>query len=221
MKATESLSVLIVDDHQMVREGLRALLDLESGLVVVGEASDGRSAIQRTQELSPDIVVMDVGLPDMNGIEATRQITETLPGVKVVALSAYSDRRYVLNMLKAGASGYVLKDSASEELRRAVQAVARGNEYLSPEITGVVLDGCLRRPAAAEASAFTLLGAREREVLQLIAEGLTTPSIAKRLFIAPKTVETHRRNLMRKLEIHTIAELTKYAVREGLTVLDR
>lgn len=217
------LRILIADDHGMVREGLRALLDRAPGIEVVAEAHDGRGAIRATQEHAPDIVLMDVGLPGMNGIEATRQITSEDPGPRVIALSAYSDRRYVLNMLKAGARGYLLKDSASEELLRAVHAISRGDGYLSPEITGVVVNRCLQGEpnAEPETSAFTLLGAREREVLQLIAEGLTTPAIAKRLFISPKTVETHRRNLMRKLGIHTIAELTKYAVREGLTGLEQ
>ena len=212
--------VLLVDDHQMVREGLHGILARSERVEVVGEAGDGLEAIEKVAETSPDVVIMDVGLPRMNGIEATRAITTEHGDVKVIALSAYSDSRYVINMLQAGAMGYVLKDSASAELLRAVDAVLGGHQYLSPEITGVVLTRCVPGVGEGESSAFSLLGAREREVLQRIAEGATTAKIAEQLFIAPKTVETHRRNIMRKLGVRTIAGLTKYAVREGLTSLD-
>ena len=220
MSKLDPLRVLIVDDHQMMRDGLRAVLEHEELIEVIAEAGDGRSALRQVEDMAPDLVVMDVALPDMNGIEATRQITAEHPEVRVIALSTYSDRRYVVNMLNAGASGYVLKESASDELLRAVEAVARGNEFLSPEITGPVVDKYVRRRSSADSTAFSVLGPREREVLQLLSEGLTTPKIAERLFIAPKTVETHRRNLTRKLGLKTIAELTKYAVREGLTSLE-
>lgn len=213
--------VLLVDDHRMVRDGLRAILSREERIEVVGEAGDGREAIEAVRRDPPDVVVMDVGLPGMNGIEATRQIREEHPDVAVIALSTYSDRRYVENMLRAGARGYVLKKAAADELVRAVEAVRNGHCYTSPEVTSHVVESSLRPEVGGRSSAYTLLGRREREVLQLLAEGRTSPQIAALLSISARTVEAHRRNIMRKLDLRTIAELTKYAVREGLTSLDR
>lgn len=215
-----TIRVLLVDDHQIMREGLKAILAEEPMIDVVGEADDGRQAVELAASLSPDIVVMDVGMPSMNGIEATRKIRARHPGVGVIALSMYSDKRYVDNMLDAGAGGYVLKESAGEDLLRAVQAVATGKGYLSPEITDLVVDGYMGKQASGASSVYELLGNREREVLQLLAEGRTSRDIGAQLSIAVKTVETHRRNIKEKLNMRSVAELTKYAVREGLTPLE-
>lgn len=212
--------LLLVDDHELMRQGLRAILEREAGVVVVGEAADGRSAVQLARELAPDIVVMDVAMKDLNGIEATRQIRTECPGVKVLALSSHSDSRYVNAILEAGACGYVLKANAYDDLRRALEAARQGKSYLCPDVTQAVIGGASREAGIASDSARASLSPREREVLQLLAEGLTSPQIGRRLFVATTTVETHRRNLMRKLGIHSVADLTKYAVREGLTSLD-
>ena len=190
---------------------------------VVAEANDGRSAVQLAQELQPDVVVMDVGMPGLNGIEATRQITNREPDAKVVALSMHSDRRFMGEMLKAGAKGYLLKDGAFEELATAIRSVVANKVYLSPRIADVVVDDYVRRTPGqngSDTSAFAKLTPREREVLQLMAEGRATKEIAMDLKVSIKTVETHRRQIMEKLQIHSVAELTKYAIREGLTSLD-
>jgi len=215
-----SVRVLLVDDHQMMRDGLRAILGRRSDFEVVGEADDGRTALAQASSLQPDVVVMDVGMPQMNGIEATRRLKKETPGSRVVALSTHSDKRYVLNMIEAGASGYVLKEAASEDLLRAVEAASLGEHYLSPQITGAVFEPWRNTASRGKSSAYRNLGTREREVLQLLAEGKTSKEIAARLNLAVKTVETHRRNIGQKLDLHSIAELTKYAIREGLTSLD-
>lgn len=216
-----TLRILLVDDHQMMRDGLRAILSSQDGIEIVGEAEDGRAALQAALDLKPDIVVMDVGMPDMNGIEACARILKEMPEIKVIALSTHSDKRYVLNMISNGAAGYVLKEAASEDLLRAVVAVSRGEHYLSPQITGVVFEPMRGRPIRRmKDSSYELLGAREREVLQLLAEGLTSKEIAARLSLSTKTIETHRRNISQKLGLKSIAELTKYAVREGMTSID-
>lgn len=215
------MRILLVDDHKMMRDGLRAILSSTDGIEVVGEAEDGRGAIEVARELQPDIVVMDVGMPEMNGIEASKRILAELPEIKVIALSTHSDKRYVLNMIATGASGYVLKEAAGDDLIRAVEAVSRGEHYLSPQITGVVFEPMQGRPPRRKKSGtYELLGGREREVLQLLAEGLTSKEIASRLELSTKTIETHRRNISQKLGLKSIAELTKYAVREGMTSLD-
>jgi DNA-binding NarL/FixJ family response regulator len=210
--------ILLVDDHQLVREGLRAILERHDAFSVVGEAGSGREAVQLAQEVRPDVVVMDVAMADLNGIEATRQIRSLLPDAKVVVLSSYSDRRYVKAVLGAGACGYVLKANACDQLEQAVAAASRGLKYLCAEVTGQMIESALERDGVG--SVYELLGAREREVLQLLAEGLSSSQIARRLFVSTSTVETHRRNIMRKLNLHSVAELTKYAIREGLTSLD-
>ncbi len=211
------IRVVLVDDHGMMRDGLRALLGRADDVEVVGEAEDGQGAVERCRELRPDVVVMDIAMRGMNGVEATSQISDT---TKVIALSTYSDERYVLRMLNAGAVGYVLKESASEELLRAIRIVSTGKAYLAPEITEVVVDRLSSRPTPSRTTAYSVLGAREREVLQLLAEGRTSPQIADSLLITTRTVETHRRNIMRKLDIHSVAQLTKYAIREGITSLE-
>lgn len=210
--------ILIVDDHRMMREGLRAILDRSDAFSVVGEATSGREAVRLAARLLPDVVVMDVVMQDLNGIEATRQIKSLAPRIAIVALSSHEDRRYVQAILDAGASGYVLKANAYEQLAQAVRAACEGMQYLCPEVTSGVVESALRKGSVG--SVWEILGAREREVLQLIAEGLTSSEIADRLSVSTSTVETHRRNIMRKLDVHNVAALTKYAVREGLTPLD-
>ena len=213
-----TLRILLVDDHQMMREGLRAILEKVDGYSVVGEAGSGREAVRMVREISPDIVVMDVAMNDMNGIEATREIRANAPATQVVALSSYSDRRYVTAILDAGACAYVLKADAYGELQRAVEAASKRMKYLCAAVTSEVIESALERGLSG--SVYDLLAPREREVLQLLAEGLTSPEMAKRLSIAISTIETHRANIMRKLDVHNVAELTKYAIREGLTSLE-
>jgi len=216
-----SISVLIADDHKIMLAGLRSLLEKQTDFDVVGEADNGRKAVQMAQEKKPEVVVMDVSMPDLNGIEATKQIIESLPETRVIALSMHSDKRFVMGMLRAGASGYLLKDCASQELANAILQVARGKKYLSPEITGVVIGDFLLGNSSEEVpTAASQLSPREREVLQLIAEGWSTKQIASHLYVSVKTIETHRRQIMKKLDLHSIADLTKYAIREGLTSIE-
>jgi DNA-binding NarL/FixJ family response regulator len=212
--------VLIADDHQIVRQGLRILLEKEPDLKVVAEAEDGRTTVRLARELKPELIIMDVAMPGLNGIEATRQIMSESPGSKVIALSMYADRRFVVNMLKAGALGYLLKDCAFEELTRAIRAVLSHKTYLSPGVTDILVKDCKLGAPMNEVSAFALLTPREREVLQLMAEGKSTAKIADQLHVSVKTVESHRQQLMQKLNMRSVAELTKYAIREGLTSLE-
>lgn len=212
-----TLRVLLVDDHELMRQGLRAIIEKDNDFEVIGEADSGRTAVELARTLSPDIVVMDVAMKDLNGIEATRQIRAACAAIQVVALSSHSDPRYVRSILDAGACSYVLKDNAYDDLRRAIDAARRGNSYLCPDVTAGVVAASRRGTYPSEESE---ISPREREILQLLAEGLTSPEIGKRLFIATSTVETHRRNIAHKLGIHNVADLTKYAIREGLTPLD-
>jgi two-component system response regulator NreC len=215
-----TIRILLADDHKIVREGLRSLLDGQRDMQVVAEAEDGRTAVTLTRKLAPHVVVMDIGMPDLNGIEATRQICAVKGPVKVIALSMHSDSRFVLRMFEAGASGYVLKDAAFEELARAVREVFADRTYVSPAVADIVVDEYVRRHGGSGAAAASPLTPREREVLQLLAEGWSTKGIAAHLKVSVKTVETHRQHIMEKLDIHSVAELTKYAVREGLTSLN-
>ncbi len=215
-----SIRVLLVDDHRMMREGLCSLLASSADIQVVGQASDGREALDLVRKLLPDVVVMDVGMEGMNGVEATRRINLEFPRVKVVGLSTHTGSNYVHHMLEAGALGYVVKIAAHDELLQAVRAASRGRTYLSSEIAGLVVKRSTEAHVAGGISAQTTLGSREREVLQLVAEGKSSAATAKCMHISIKTVETHRRNISKKLGLHGTAELTKYAVREGLTSLD-
>ena len=215
-----NIRVLLADDHKIFRDGLRTLIEKEAGMEVVAEAENGRKTVKLVEKLSPNVVIMDVSMPDLNGIEATRKIKTGTSNVKVIALSMHSDRRFVLGMLEAGASAYLLKDCAFAELVSAIRQVAAGNTYLSPKIADVVVKGYLNKVSDSSLTMRTVLTAREREILQLLAEGLSAKEIAAHLNLSIKTIETHRRNIMEKLEIHTIADLTKYAIREGLVALE-
>ncbi|OGG55418.1 MAG: DNA-binding response regulator [Candidatus Handelsmanbacteria bacterium RIFCSPLOWO2_12_FULL_64_10] len=215
------IRILLADDHRIMRSGLRSLVEKEPDMEVVAEAEDGRMAVKLVEDLSPDVVVMDIGMPGLNGIEATRQITERASGVRVVALSMHSDRQFVAGMLGAGASGYLLKDCTFSELVRAVRTVAANQVYLSPCIAGVVVEDYVRHTSASGGYPdFFVLTAREREVLQLLTEGETAKEVASCLRVSVKTVENHRQKIMEKLDLHSIAKLTKYAIRAGLTSLD-
>lgn len=207
--------VVLADDHAIVREALRILLEKESDIEVVGEAGNGRNALQIVRDMGPNVVVMDIGMPELNGIEATARMMERDPELKVIALSAYTDKRYVLEMLDAGAVGYITKAAAGTELLRAIRAVVKGEVYLGSCVASVVVDRLKEHTPAH--SGVRALGRREREVLQLLAEGHRSQAIADRLCISVATVESHRRNIMRKLDLHSVAELTKFAIREGLT----
>jgi len=222
MQTTETTTVVLVDDHAMLRGGIRSILEQAGGISVVGEASNGREAIELASKHAPDIVLMDVGMPGLNGIEATRKIHAIDPKISVIALSMHSDERYVTGILDAGGSGYLLKTCDADELIRAIDAVKRGKIYITADLTHVLVDrfhtGANGAPRTGTPPVDTLTP-REREVLQLIAEGLTSKEIAQRMGTALKTIESHRTNLIRKLDLHSIAELTKYAIREGLTGL--
>jgi DNA-binding NarL/FixJ family response regulator len=211
------MKVLIVDDHQIIREGLRSLLEKEPGITIVGEAENGGDALRLVRELSPDVILMDVSMPNFNGIDATAQVKAEFPSVKIIALSMHDDRRFVLNMIKAGASGYILKDNSFKDLSKAIQVVMVNKIYLSDEIADFVVKEHVASSAPIESSAALFLTERERETLQLIAEGKTSGQISKILHISPKTVEAHRTSITSKLNIKGITELTKYAIREGLT----
>jgi DNA-binding NarL/FixJ family response regulator len=215
-----TFSAVLADDHHIMRQGLALLLEREPDIRVVGEAADGLEAVKASLALRPDLVIADLSMPKLNGIEAIRRILDKLPETKTICLSVHSDPQRVAAVIDAGARGYLLKDCAFEELVRAVRLVLRDKVYLSPEIAGIVLEGYRGRRSEAESSAFSGLTTREREVLQLLAEGHATKDIANRLKVSPKTVGAHREHVMRKLEIHNIAELTRYAIMEGLTSLE-
>lgn len=213
------IRILIADDHTLFRAGLRTLLERDRGVEVLGEAEDGRSAVARGRELAPDVVIMDVAMPGLNGVEATRQLRALERPPRVLALSMHTDRRFVTHMLKAGAAGYLLKDAAFEELAEAIRTVDRGSIYVSRALAGPLMKDYVRK-LVSEGAATVELTPREREVLQLVSEGRSTRGIAEALGVSVKTIETHRKQIMTKLDLHSVAELTKYAVREGLTALD-
>jgi len=215
-----SIRILLADDHGIIRQGLHSLLEKQPDIEVVAEAEDGRKALELVQKLSPDIVIMDITMPNLNGVDAARLITCQSTKVKVIALSIHSNRRFVSDMLKAGASGYILKECLFDELIQAIRIVAAGNIYLSPRITDVVVDDYVERLSTTPKSQLTILTNREREVLQLLAEGKSMKQIALELHVSTKAIEANRRQIMEKLDIHSVAELTKYAIREGLTSLE-
>jgi DNA-binding NarL/FixJ family response regulator len=212
-------TILLADDHRVVREGLRTLLAQEPDLLVVGEAADGREVLELARTLRPNVVIMDIAMPEVNGIEATRMIIAECPATRVVALSMYADRRFVTQILRAGALGYVLKEAAFEELARAIRTVAGGKPYLSPSVAGFVVEEFVQQVSSTASKSIELLTTRETEVLKLLAEGKRAKEIALELKIGVKTAEAHRQNLMNKLEMHSIAELTRFAIREGLTTI--
>jgi DNA-binding NarL/FixJ family response regulator len=215
-----SIRIILADDHKITRQGLHSLIDENEDMEVIAEAQNGREAVELAREMNPDVVIIDVSMPDLNGVEATRQIVQENPKIRVIALSMHSDTLFVSEMLKSGACGYLLKDCAFQELKQAIRSVIEGKAYLSPSISGVVVEDYLHRLSKAETFISEILTDREREVLQLIAEGQSTKQIALKLHISAKTVETHRRQIMNKLDLHTVAELTKYAIRKGLTALE-
>ena len=217
-----TVRILIAEDHTIVRKGLCSILKNEKDIDVIGEAENGKEAIKKVEELTPDVVVMDISMPLLNGLEATRQIKKRFPEVKVLILTVHSNEEYILEILKAGASGYLVKKAAPEELVAAIHAVSRGNSFLSPSVSKSVIKKFLQ-VAGAEAGLekSSLLTEREREVLQLIAEGYSTRKIAELLFISVKTVEAHRSHIMEKLDLHNIADLTRYAIRTGIISSER
>ncbi len=211
------LKILLADDHALLRLGLRKILEERPEWQVIAEAGDGRTAVRQTLELSPDVVVLDIGMPLLNGIEVTRQIIRRLTSIGVLILSMHADEAYITQALRAGARGYLLKDSAGTELIRAVSAVAAGKSFFSPAVAKVMLDDYVQRLAdKGIEDRYELLSEREREILQLVAEGHSSKSVAELLSISPATVETHRAHILQKLDIHNTAELVLYAVRRGV-----
>ena len=213
------IRILLVDDHKVMRDGLRLLLEEQPDMTVVAEADHGRQALDLVEQVDVDVVVMDVAMPELNGIEATRQIRVRRPEVAVVALSMYHEHRFVTEMLTAGASAFVVKGSGTGDLVEAIRRAHAGRTYIAPELAKAVGADFVERVRSEESAPGNVLTNRELEVLQLVAEGGTTKSIGERLKISAKTVDTHRQNIMRKLNLRTVAELTKYAVREGITSL--
>ena len=211
--AAKSIHVLLADDHRLVRAGIRALLENASGIEVVGEADDGRTAIKLVRMLRPHVVLMDVGMKYMNGLEAAERVIRKFPSTRAIILSVHREEEYVARALRLGACGYLLKDSAPSELVVAVRAVAEGGTYLSPAVSTRVVAGYLR---GGERGGDDVLTPRQREVLQLVAEGNTSKEIAQLLGVSPKTVETHRMDLMQRLDVHDVAGLVRYAMKHGL-----
>jgi len=212
--------IILVDDHGIIRQGLRSLLECQPDIEVIGEADDGRSAIELVRELQPDIVITDVTMPNLNGVDTTRQITRLFPQVKVIGLSGHSNNSFIMGMLKAGASAYVLKQCLFDELLEAIQVVHQGGRYLGPEVTRAVVSNYIQLLSESNDSPLETLSEREREVLQLIAEGKSTKQIALDLHVSTKAIESNRRKIMEKLNSHSVAELVKYAIAGGLTSLE-
>ncbi len=215
-----TIRILLADDHRIFRQGLRRLLEGEDGLEVIGEAEDGRSAVDLSTRTSPHVVIMDVSMPDLNGIEATRLIVHANPRVKVVGLSMHQNEEFIGGMLRAGASGYLRKDCSIEELLEAIRKVNHGHTYLGSSIKDVAVQGYIRSMNEYNVGARSALTPKEREVLQMVAEGKTTRQISQKLNVSAKTVDSHRRQIMTKLGIKNVADLTKYAIRSGLTTLE-
>jgi len=216
----KKIRLLVADDHKIFRQGIKKLLEEQNDLQVVGEAADGREAVKKAEELKPDVIIMDVAMADLNGLQATRLIKKALPETKVLMLTMHKNEDYVLQSFQAGASGYVLKEGAVEELVTAIHSIYGDKSFLSPTISKTVVDAYLRKMETGKMETpFDLLTDREREVLQLIAEGYTNRKVAKDLYISVKTVEAHRAHIMQKLDIHEVARLVKYAIQKGLVDL--
>ena len=215
------IRIILADDHAVVREGLHYLLDIQQDLEVIDTVADGRQAIDRCTQLKPDVVVMDIAMPVLNGIEATHQIRDACPETRVVILSMYATREHIYSAFQAGAQGYLLKESAGREVAEAVRTVHNGQRYLSPRITEMVVDGFLQmQEESVDKSPLGKLSVREREILQLVVEGKSNTEIAQTLFLSPKTVETYRSRMMEKLGINDVPNLVKFAIQHGLTTLD-
>ena len=215
------IKVFLADDHAVVRDGLRLIMESQGDIIVVGEADNGRQTVRQVRNLAVDVVIMDVAMPELNGIEATCQIRETCPSTQVVILSMHSSAEHIFRALKAGAKGYLLKESAGQEVVNAVRAVHAGRRYLCQKISGDLIDDYVRqRQATTDRSPLQRLSSREREILQLVVEGKTSAEIAEILYISPKTVETYRSRLMQKLDIHDLPSLVKFAIQHGLTSLE-
>ncbi len=216
-EATPKIRVLLADDHTILRAGVRMMLNAQPDIEVVGEASDGRQAITEAQRLLPDVILMDITMPDLNGIEATRQVKRLLPEIKVLVLTMHENEEYLFQVLRAGASGYMLKEAADTELISAIRIITNGSFYLSSSAQSMMVGDYLQRVRSGEErDSYSELTEREREILKHVAEGYTNNQIAERLFISPKTVDTHRTHIMDKLNLHSRAELVKYAIRRGL-----
>ncbi|MCE5250020.1 response regulator transcription factor [bacterium] len=209
------ISILLADDHKILRDGIRALLEKEPDFDVVGEADSGRTAIEMACKLKPDVIIMDIGMPDMNGIEATKEILSGVPSIRVLALSMYADKRFIVEMLDAGATGYLVKDCTLDEMLSAVRSVASNQKYIAQKLLVNFIDDYMKNTGNSDMLK-TRLTPREREVLRLIAQGKNTKEISSALHISVKTVDTHRQHVMNKLNIHNPVDLTKYAIRTGL-----
>ncbi len=217
----KKVRLLIADDHKIFRQGIKKLLEEEPDLQVVGEAADGREVVKKATELKPDVILMDIAMANLNGLEATKQIKKVLPESKIIMLTMHKNEEYVLQSFQAGASGYILKEGAVEELVSAIRSINQDKSFLSPTVSKTLVDAYLRKMETGKTETpFDLLTDREREVLQLIAEGFTNREVAKQLFISVKTVEAHRAHIMQKLNIHDIAKLVKYAIQKGLVDLN-
>jgi two-component system response regulator NreC len=217
----KKVKLMVADDHKIFRQGIKKLLEEEPDLQVAGEAANGREAVKKATELKPDVILMDITMSTLNGLEATKQIKKVLPDVKVIMLTMHKNEEYVLQSFQAGASGYILKEGAVEELVSAIRSIHQDKSFLSPTISKTLIDAYLRKMETGKTETpFDLLTDREREVLQLIAEGYTNREVAKALFISVKTVEAHRAHIMQKLNIHDIAKLVKYAIQKGLVDLN-
>lgn len=213
------LKILLVDDHNLFRQGLLTMLSDLNTVEVVAQTSNGRTAITLARKLKPDMVLMDINMPDLNGIDCAQKLREEFPHIKIIILSMYSDRQLVIGALRAGVAGYLLKDCDFEELKRAIQAVNNNETFLSPKVAGTVVKGYMDKLVQLDDSSLGVLTVREREILQLIAEGNSTRQMAEKINLSTKTIEYHRRNIMDKLDIHNTAELTKFAIREKITSL--
>jgi len=208
--------ILLVDDHQILRDGICSMFSGHKDIEVIGEAPDGRTAIKLVEQLKPDIVVMDISMPDMNGIDATRKIKRRSPDIKVIALSMHHDRQFLIEIFRAGASGYLVKDSAFEELERAIKLVMEGKRYINPHMASLLIDTIISESHSPSHKGLSLLTDREKQVLHLIVEGKSTKEIARQLKVSNKTIESHRRQIMGKLNLQSVAELIKFAIREGI-----